>query len=202
RYVIFHLVSKPFTAFTFAQVCHLYEIGNLDDDPELTVFPVSLRRATDFHMTNDSIRSLYSEPFLVAAVCHSYEREIILRPQKMIRERNGNGPVDISFESRRTGAQVGVTEIKKENTIHSGKKRKRDDDNNGKSVELKRSSPMSGTDKDAKIQYQLSERFTIDLQEEFNEGQVKMVLEHIVWLLSQMKEAEEEVAPTAQLQSA
>jgi len=62
---------------------------------------------------DEATRSLYVESFLVASVIH-FENDIILRPQKLLRGKTGHGPVDFSLESRPTGVQVGVTEIKKD----------------------------------------------------------------------------------------
>ncbi|RUS16000.1 hypothetical protein BC937DRAFT_91709, partial [Endogone sp. FLAS-F59071] len=180
----------------------------------------SLRRATDFNETIGGTRLKYIEPFLRAAVTHSFERAIILRSQKFIRGRHGYGPVDESLESRRTGAQVGVTEIKNED-VKKGvaqnavqlescliiRKCKQEDDDYGEPVELKKAYGIITDARDwyflscekdnEKMRYRLSKFFTVALQEEVNEGQVKMVLERIIWLLGQMKQAEEEVAPTS-----
>ncbi|RUO95783.1 hypothetical protein BC936DRAFT_143236 [Jimgerdemannia flammicorona] len=169
----------------------------------------SLKRATEFQLANEATRSLYVESFLVASVIH-FENDIILRPQKLLRGKTGRGPVDFSLESRPTGVQVGVTEIKKDDLrkgiaqnavqLETARKRKREDED----VDLKKSYGIVTDARDwyflrcekggdGRIQYSLSDPLIVELGKEVNSDHVKTVLERIIWLLGEMKKAEAEV---------
>ncbi|CAG8511333.1 10985_t:CDS:2, partial [Paraglomus brasilianum] len=194
-------LSKAFTDFKFQEVCHLFGIFE-DENPSLSAFPVFNcdTRTIDWdqvakqhlvHLINDLkvyniVNLVFLMSFLVAAVCY-FKEDIILRPQKKLCGRHGHGPVDFALESHH---QLG----------HKHKWNEVDEDT--ASLE-----ETYGIVTDAEKWYFLHCKVSDNKGAEFGlskppitvdwfgtvekyRANVKMVLEHILWLLCKMEEAE------------
>ncbi|RUS21387.1 hypothetical protein BC938DRAFT_475421 [Jimgerdemannia flammicorona] len=171
-----------------------------------------LRRTTEVDLSNEATRSLYVDRFIVAAVS-SFDKDVIVRPQKQLRGRHGQGPVDLGLESRHTTNTLGVTEIKKDDIkkgiaqnalqleafLTVSRKRKRGEVMEDPVMLKHAYGIITDAEKwyflhcinDDKITFRLSKPVSVDWFSDYS-NDVKTVLEHILWLLKEMGKAETE----------
>ncbi|CAG8646956.1 7124_t:CDS:2 [Paraglomus brasilianum] len=128
---------KPFSDWSFREVCRHYELSayndpsltdifptfepgikNLDDELEQAVLKQLLAelnariKGTPYNQAKETIKSIYTYPYLLAAV-NLFKGKFILRPERQITGKNGRGPVDYAFDAC-NGMMVGVTEVKRD----------------------------------------------------------------------------------------
>ncbi|RUP50877.1 hypothetical protein BC936DRAFT_137257 [Jimgerdemannia flammicorona] len=171
-----------------------------------------LRRTTEVDLSNEATRSLYVDRFIVAAVS-SFDKDVIVRPQKQLRGRHGQGTVDLGLESRHTTNTLSVTEIKKDDIkkgiaqnalqleacLTISRKRKRDEVVEDPVMLKHAYGIITDAEKwyflhcinDDKITFRLSKPVSVDWFSDYS-NDVKTVLEHILWLLKEMGKAETE----------
>ncbi|CAG8664335.1 6216_t:CDS:1, partial [Paraglomus brasilianum] len=198
-------VFPPFSCGNTEPSQEVFKNLILELTSRLDITPINL-------ISIEATKSIYVYSYLLAGA-NNFKGVFEVRPQKNLSGPNGHGPVDFAIDLRRTAKTVGVTEVKKDNFVKgvaqcavqlesslSNRKRKVDELEESPTVgkvfgivtDAEKFYFMEcSLDEQERPAFKLSKPVIVAYDDVDMEDKVKRVLSHIVWLLEEVKKADE-----------